>query len=100
MWVGITRWGPSNVGLTSNDPDTVPLILSTGSTVAWPAANATSAATATITGAANAPFGNDGVAVGYKDMSSAFCAAASAGATFNVSSASLTPIQAYTNLTP
>jgi len=92
-------------GLSSNDPDQIPVVISTGSTIGGGYTTAStngtpSAATAVITTASNAPFGTDGVAVGYKDMSSAFETSSNNGGTasggFNISSASLvSPVSYY-----
>ena len=79
-------------GLTSSDPDQTPFILSTGSNLTIPTSTTAAAAvTATIATAANNPFGNDGVAVSYRDCSAAFKASPTIGGTFPVNSASFIP---------
>jgi prepilin-type N-terminal cleavage/methylation domain-containing protein len=90
----------SGLGVSSNDPDQLPLIMSTGSTITYGTVGTPAAAMAIITAAAKNPFGNDGIAVGYKDCSSAFKICKIAGMAFSVSSASLNPINTYTQLTP
>jgi prepilin-type N-terminal cleavage/methylation domain-containing protein len=92
--------GPSNVGLSTADPDQTPLIMSTGSTVTYGPANGTAAATAIIATPADNPFTTDGIAVGYKDMSSAFKTATTVGAAFPVSSVSFSPLAVYVQLQP
>jgi hypothetical protein len=94
--------GPADVGLTSNDPDQLPLIISTGSTITYGTVNTAAAATGTLTAAVagTAPFGTSGVAVGFKNMSSAFYNAKAVGTAFPISSVSLTPVQVYVQLTP
>jgi prepilin-type N-terminal cleavage/methylation domain-containing protein len=81
-------------GLTTNDPDQTPVVFSTGATnVSYGNANADAPVTASITGNLN-PFGKDGVAVGYKDMSSAFMSSSNNGGTaasFDISSTSFNP---------
>jgi prepilin-type N-terminal cleavage/methylation domain-containing protein len=94
--------GPSDVGLTSSDPDQLPLVVTTGSAITYGTVGQAGPATA-IVAAANigtAPFGTSGVAVGFKDMSSGFFNAKTAGTAFNISSSSLTPTQAYLQLQP
>jgi prepilin-type N-terminal cleavage/methylation domain-containing protein len=90
----------TGLGVTSNDPDQLPLIMSTGSTITYGTLNTPGAATAVITTANKNPFGNDGIAVGYHDCSSAFKVSQTIGAAFNVSSASLDPINTYNQLKP
>ena len=94
-------------GLTTNDPDQTPAIMSTGSTIAtFGTVGTPAAAKATITGAdvAANPFGTDGVAVVYKDLSSAFETSSNNGGTattgFNVTSTSFEPIVAVTQEKP
>jgi type IV pilus assembly protein PilA len=97
-----------NIGLNSNDPDTVPLVYTTGTTVTYGMAGQIGACTAVnnpTTGSAN-PFATDGVAVGFKDGSSAFepftpsNVAASSGIGWNISSPSFNPVVSYAQLTP
>jgi prepilin-type N-terminal cleavage/methylation domain-containing protein len=91
----------SGLGVTSNDPDQLPIIMSTGSTITYPPTPGTpGAATAVITTVSLNPFGNDGIAVGYHDCSSAFKVCQTAGQTFNISSASLNPVNTYAQLKP
>ena len=96
-----------NTGLTSNDPDQTPVIISTGSTVGqWGTVGTPGAVQATISGGdiANNPFGTDGVAISYKDMSSAFMTSTNNGGTatagFNITSASFNPVASLEKLAP
>jgi len=101
--------GPNNVGLTSNDPDQLPVIITTSgaaNSIVYGAvggsAGAGVAATNTIT-AANAgvaPFGTSGCAVGFKNMSSAFWSSKTVGVAFPISSISLIPLQVYVQVQP
>ena len=103
--VFITGTTTTNIGLTSNDPDQTPALMTSGSTVTFPAANAAAASLKAAIAAANTtnPFGRDGVAVAYKDMSSAFASATANGGTtaaFGITSGSYVAANAYTKLTP
>ena len=96
--------GAGGVGLTTSDPDQTPLIMSTGATsYSMGTVGTAGAATATLAAAgAGNPFTVDGIAVGYKDMSSAFKTPGSiqTGSAFPISSVSFTPLATYTPLTP
>jgi prepilin-type N-terminal cleavage/methylation domain-containing protein len=98
----------SDVGLTSTDPDTVPLVFTTGTTMTYGAAGSVGPCTAKnnpATGSAN-PFGTDGMAIAYKDGSSEFAAFTSANAAtgggtgYNTSSVSFDPPTTYVQLQP
>lgn len=97
---------PTNLGLTSNDPDQTPAIITTGSTITFNAAGTPAAQQASITVANSAdnPFGTDGIAIAYKDMSSAFVSSSNSGGTpaggFNITSASFTPAVVYVKVAP
>ena len=99
-WDVTTR--ADGTGLQTSDPDQLPMIMSTGSTVTYPGAGASAAATASITAAEEAtnPFASDGIAVAYKDLSSQFAVSKTLGTAFNISSASLTPVAAVQQLKP
>jgi prepilin-type N-terminal cleavage/methylation domain-containing protein len=90
----------TTAGVTSSDPDQLPIIMSTGSTVAYGAAGTPGAATATITDSTQDPYGNDGIAVGYKDGSSAFKISPTPGVAFAISSTSLDGANTYEQLKP
>ncbi len=68
------------VGISSNSPDELPLIFSTGGTVTYPQQAGPGSATC----AATAPFGTDGLAVTYKDNHSAFAQASSMNGTYTI----------------
>jgi prepilin-type N-terminal cleavage/methylation domain-containing protein len=94
-----------DIGLGGNDPDQLPVIISTGSTITYPSGSGTTAGTAvtaTIAAPGTACFGTDGVAVGYKDMSSAFKTTTATTVTsgFPISSASIVPAATYVQLQP
>jgi prepilin-type N-terminal cleavage/methylation domain-containing protein len=77
----------AGTGLSSNDPDQVPLIWSTGNTLAVPLASGEA-----ITVGANNPFGADGVPVVYKSGQSKFQkASTTTGTVANFVDASYTP---------
>jgi prepilin-type N-terminal cleavage/methylation domain-containing protein len=101
--------GVGNVGLTSNDPDQLPVVITTSGAAAsinygpvGGTGGAGTAATNTIAAATAgvAPFGTSGCAVGFKDMSSAFWSSKTVGAAFPISSVSLIPLQAYVQVQP
>ncbi len=89
-----------NTGLTVNDPDQTPLFISTGSTVTYGTSGTAAPATAVISKATTNPFGNDGVAVAFKDCTAASKVCATAGTAFNISSVSFEPATKYSQLTP
>jgi prepilin-type N-terminal cleavage/methylation domain-containing protein len=70
--------GPSNAGLTSSDPDSLPLVFSTGQTVT-PAPTTYSTTGITINTANTNPFGNNGMAVCFKSNSAVFLKAVKTG---------------------
>jgi prepilin-type N-terminal cleavage/methylation domain-containing protein len=75
--------GASNTtGLTTSDPDGLPLVFTTGQVVAVPADYA--AATPIPMVAANNPYGNNGMAVCFKSNSASFLKAVNQGGTYNV----------------
>jgi prepilin-type N-terminal cleavage/methylation domain-containing protein len=90
----------SGAGVTSSDPDQLPIIMSTGSAVNYGAAGIPAAATATIADSTKNPFGNDGIAVAYKDGSSAFKICTTPGTSFQISSTTLDPANTYLQLEP
>ena len=88
--------------LSQNDPDQTPVVFSTGSTMAgaYVAAGGNAAITATMDkNGVGAPFGSDGIAIGFHDGSSAFKTPDGAGV-IQVTNASFTPTQAYVQLKP
>ncbi len=96
-----------DIGLGGNDPDQLPVVISTGSTITYPtggtgSAQAGTPVTATIGAPGTTCFGTDGVAVGYKDMSSAFktANANNVASGFPISSASIVPAATYVQLQP
>jgi prepilin-type N-terminal cleavage/methylation domain-containing protein len=96
-----------NTGLIASDPDNTPVITSTGSTdVSWGTVGTAKPISFEIQAGdyTNNPFGYDGVAVGYKDMSSAFMSSSNNGGTaaagFDITSTSFTAADTYIKVTP
>jgi prepilin-type N-terminal cleavage/methylation domain-containing protein len=100
-WDATVLGGAGNgAGVTSADPDQLPLIMSTGSAVTYGTAGTPAAATAIIADSTKNPFGNDGIAVAYKDGSSAFKIDQVPQASFVISSTTFDPANTYTQLMP
>ncbi len=99
---GKSKWaGANQTGFTAADQ--LPMIFSTGSTVTYPASGTTgTAVTAAITAIGTTAFGTDGIAVGFKDMSSAFkvANANNVASGFPISSQSITAANTYIQLQP